>query len=62
MTNNEIIEKRFTQIDAKLKTLELILDRPSTKQDFKNEIQNTREIVEDLESHINRIITPLRNG
>jgi archaellum component FlaC len=62
MKNDEIIEKRFTQIDAKLKTLELILDRPSTKQDFKNEIQNIKEIVEDLESHVNRITTPLRNG
>lgn len=62
MRNKELIDKRFDQIDHKLKTLEFLLSRQSSTQDFKNTINETKELVENLKSMIEKETSPLRFG
>ena len=63
MKNQELIDRRFMQLEAKLKTMNLLLSRPgSTAKEFKDVIKDTEVVIEDLKSIINRDITPLRNG
>ena len=62
MRNQELINKRFQQIDGKTKTLKFLLIRQSPVQDFKNELTQLEELIEDLKSIIDREATPLRNG
>tara|TARA_R110000803_G_scaffold95287_2_gene163115 strand:- start:71 stop:259 length:189 start_codon:yes stop_codon:yes gene_type:complete len=62
MRNKELIDKRFMQIDGKLKTLKFLMSRQSTKEQFMDEIKGLTEVVDDLKSIIERQSTPLRNG
>tara|TARA_B100000768_G_scaffold84381_1_gene79765 strand:+ start:5407 stop:5598 length:192 start_codon:yes stop_codon:yes gene_type:complete len=63
MKNQELIDRRFMQLEAKLKTMNLLLSRPgSTSKQFKDEINSAEEVIEDLKSIIERDTTPLRNG
>ena len=60
--NKELIDKRFMQIDGKIKTLKFILSRGESVAGFKDELNNLDEIINDLKSQINRIQDPMRNG
>lgn len=62
MRNKELIDKRFMQIDGKLKTLKFLMSRQSSKEQFMDEIKGLTEVVDDLKSIIDRQSTPLRNG
>jgi len=62
MRNQELIDKRFDQIDGKIKTLNYLLSRQSSVNDFKNELNQLQEIVGDLKSLVERDLSPLRNG
>jgi archaellum component FlaC len=62
MRNQELIDKRFDQIDGKIKTLNYLLSRQSSVNDFKNELNQLEEIVGDLKSLVERDLSPLRNG
>jgi len=62
MRNQELINKRFQQIDGKTKTLKFLVSRQSPVQDFKNELNQLEELIEDLKSLVDRESTPLRNG
>ncbi len=63
MRNKELVDKRFMQIESKLKTLKFILSRPGASADeFKKVINDTEEVINDLKSIIERDTTPLRNG
>tara|TARA_R110002153_G_scaffold41190_4_gene117573 strand:+ start:1678 stop:1866 length:189 start_codon:yes stop_codon:yes gene_type:complete len=62
MRNKELIDKRFMQIDGKLKTLKFLMSRQSSKEQFMDEIKGLTEVVDDLKSIIERQTTPLRNG
>ena len=63
MRNQELIDRRFMQLEAKLKTMNLLLSRPgSTSKQFKDEIKDAEEVIIDLKAIIERDTTPLRNG
>lgn len=62
MRNKELIDRRFSQIEGKIKTLKFLLSRQSTAQEFKTELNNLEEIVDNLKSMIEKESTPLRNG
>lgn len=62
MKNQVLIDKRFDQIDGKIKTLKFLLSRQSSASQFEMEINNLEEIMEDLKSLVERNLTPLRNG
>tara|TARA_R110001632_G_scaffold207951_1_gene332200 strand:- start:71 stop:262 length:192 start_codon:yes stop_codon:yes gene_type:complete len=63
MRNTELIDKRFMQLDAKLKTLNFLISRPDTsREEFKEVINQTGIVLDDLKSLINRNLDPLRNG
>ncbi len=62
MRNKQLVDKRFEQIDSRIKTLKYLLSRQSNVQDFKDEIQKLEDNVDDLKSLIERDSTPLRNG
>lgn len=62
MRNKELIDKRFSQIDGKIKTLEFLLSRQSTVQDFKTTINEAKELIDELKSLIEKETTPLRFG
>jgi len=62
MRNQQLIDKRFDQIEGKIKTLKYLLSRQSSVQDFKNELNQMEELVDNLKSLVERDSTPLRNG
>ena len=62
MKNQILIDKRFDQIDGKIKILKFLLSRQSPAKQFEMEINNLEEIMEDLKSLVERNLTPLRNG
>jgi len=63
MKNQELIDRRFMQLEAKLKTMNLLLSRPgSTSKQFRDEIKDAEEVIMDLKAIIERDTTPLRNG
>lgn len=62
MRNKELVDKRFQQIDSKLKTLEFQLSRQTDVREFKATINETKELVENLRSIIEKETTPLRYG
>lgn len=62
MRNQQLIDKRFDQIEGKIKTLNFLLSRQSSVQDFKNELNQMEELVDNLKSLVERDLTPLRNG
>jgi archaellum component FlaC len=62
MRNKQLVDKRFDQIDSRIKTLKYLLSRQSSIQEFKDEIDKLENTIEDLKSLIERDLTPLRNG
>jgi hypothetical protein len=62
MRNKELVDRRFTQIEGKIKTLKYLLSRQSPVGEFRKELDNLEEITNDLKSIIEREVTPLRNG
>ena len=62
MKNQELIDKRFSQIEGKLKTLKLLISHQTSTNEFRKEIEATEEIVNDLKSIIEREASPLRYG
>ena len=62
MRNQELIDKRFDQIDGKIKTLNYLLSRQSSVKEFQDELKNMEDLLADLKSLIERNLDPLRNG
>jgi hypothetical protein len=62
MKNGQLVDKRFSQIEGKIKTLNFLLSRQSPVSEFKKELEELGDVVEDLKSIIEREQTPLRNG
>ena len=62
MRNKELVDKRFMQIEGKLKTLKYQLRGQSSKEEFEETLTKLEETVIDLKSLIERSIDPLRNG
>jgi hypothetical protein len=60
--NKELIDKRFMQIEGKIKTLKFIVSRSEPVSRYKEELNNLEEIVNDLKSQMERFQTPMRNG
>ncbi len=62
MRNTQLIDKRFQQMESRIKVLKFLLSRQSSVEDFKEELKNMEEILEDLKSLIERGLDPLRKG
>ena len=62
MRNTQLIDKRFQQMESRIKVLKFLLSRQSSVEDFKSELNNMEEILEDLKSLIERGLDPLRKG
>ena len=62
MRNSQLVDKRFSQIEGKIKTLKFLLSRQSPVREFQAELENLEEVIDDLKSIIEREMTPLRNG
>jgi hypothetical protein len=62
MRNKELVDKRFTQIDGKLKILKHQLGGQSSKKEFELTLNDLGDIVEDLKSIIERDLDAMRNG
>ena len=62
MRNTQLIDKRFDQMESKIKVLKFLLSRQSSVEDFKGELNNMEEILTDLKSLIERGLDPLRKG
>jgi len=62
MRNKELVDKRFSQIEGRIKTLKFLLSRQSSVQQFKDELKSLENTVEDLKSMIERDYSPLKNG
>ena len=62
MRNPQLIDKRFDQMESKIKVLKFLLSRESSVDEFKGELNNIKEILADLKSLIERNLDPLRNG
>jgi hypothetical protein len=60
--NKELIDKRFMQIEGKIKTLKFIVSRNEPVSRYKEELNSLEEIVNDLKSQMERFQTPMRNG
>ena len=60
--NKELIDRRFMQIEGKIKTLKFIVSRNEPVSKYKEELNNLEEIVNDLKSQMERFQTPMRNG
>ena len=62
MRNKELVDKRFMQIEGKLKTLKYQLGGQSSKKEFEVTLNDLNNIVEDLKSIIERDLDAMRNG
>ena len=62
MRNIELIDKRFSQIEGRIKTLKFLLSRQSPVGEFKKELETLENTVSDLKSIIERESSALRNG
>ena len=62
MKNADLVERRFTQIDGKIKRLKFLLSRDSSKKEFTSVINELDELVVELKSMIDRENNALRRG
>ena len=62
MKNKELVDKRFMQIEGKLKMLKHQLGGQSSRKEFEATLNDLSDVVEDLKSIIERNLDPLRNG
>jgi hypothetical protein len=60
--NMELIDRRFDQIDGKVRHLRHLLNGKSTTQDFTQALDELQQMQDEVRSMINRDQTPLRNG
>ena len=60
--NIELIDKRLSQLDGKLKAFRFLLNRQGSKEDFSKVLTDSENILEDLTSLIERESSPMRNG
>jgi len=62
MRNPQLIDKRFDQMESKIKILKFLLSRQSSVKEFQDELKNMEDVLADLKSLIERNLDPLRNG
>lgn len=62
MRNIALVDKRFSQIEGRIKTLKFLLSRQSPVSEFKKELETLENTVADLKSIIEREASALRNG
>lgn len=62
MRNKELVDKRFIQVEGKIKMLKHQLGGQSSIKDFKETLNDLETIVEDLKSIIEREVNPMRMG
>ena len=62
MRNPQLIDKRFYQMESKIKILKFLLSRQSSVKEFQDELKNMEDLLADLKSLIERNLDPLRNG
>jgi cell fate (sporulation/competence/biofilm development) regulator YmcA (YheA/YmcA/DUF963 family) len=62
MRNPQLIDKRFDQMESKIKILKFLLSRQSSVKEFQDELKNMEDLLADLKSLIERNLDPLRNG
>ena len=62
MRNKELVDKRFTQIEGKIKMLKHQLGGQSSAREFKETLNDLETVVDDLKSIIERNLDPMRNG
>ena len=60
--NKELIDKRLSQLDGKLKAYRFLLNRQGSKEDFSKVLTDSENILEDLTSLVERESSPMRNG
>ena len=60
--NKEIIDRRISQIEGGIARLRYNLRGQSSQKEFENNLNDIEETVEDLKSHLERALSPLRNG
>jgi hypothetical protein len=60
--NQILIDKRFDQIEGKIKILKFLLSRNTSAKEFEKEIDALGETIDDLKSLVERNLSPLRNG
>mgnify|MGYP003627478392 CR=1 FL=1 len=62
-SKSKSVLSQISVLDAKLKTLNFLISRPDTsREEFKEVINQTGIVLDDLKSLINRNLDPLRNG
>ena len=54
MKARELVNKRIDQVEGKLKTLTFMVNRGSNVREFRQEIRNIEEILEDLRAILER--------
>ena len=62
MKNKELVDRRFDQIDGKIKMLNLLLSRQTSAKEFKDELGSLQDLVNELRSMIDREANVLRRG
>tara|TARA_S200002703_G_scaffold157051_2_gene164020 strand:- start:2621 stop:2809 length:189 start_codon:yes stop_codon:yes gene_type:complete len=62
MRNKELVDRRFIQVEGKIKQLKFLVGGQGTAQEFKDTLKDLETVVEDLKSIIERDLDPLRNG
>lgn len=62
MKNKELVDRRFDQIDGKIKMLNLLLSRQTTAKEFKDELGSLQDLVNELRSMVDREANVLRRG
>ena len=61
--NKALIDKGFTNVKSKVKSLDLMVSRGgSSVEEFRKNLKNLYEKLEDLESLVEREANVLRNG
>ena len=58
--NKELIDRRLSQLDGKLKAFRFHLNRQGTKEEFTQTLSETENILEDLTALIERETSPLQ--
>jgi hypothetical protein len=54
MRNRELFTRRLEQIEGRLKGLTLMVSRGASVKEFRDEITNIENIVDELKGHIER--------
>jgi len=62
MRNKELVDKRFIQIESKIKQLKFLVGGQGTAKEFQDTLKDLETVVEDLKSIVERDLDPLRNG